>query len=351
MRNDFCTLFDVNYLARALVLHRSLVEACGDDFTLRAYCMDGRSEELLSRLAPQNVVVVPLAELERADTPLLATKTNRSPVEYCWTATPAICLHALRAEPELEGVTYLDADLMFFSDPAPLWDEIGPASVAIVPHRYVPRWQWLERVSGTYNVEWVTFRNDERGRAALEWWRERCLEWCYARHEDGKFGDQKYLDDWPERFSGVHVVRHPGGGLAPWNVERYELRSEGGRVLVDAEPLVFFHFHQLRLFRGSAPARRLALLDADYRASAGVVWKQHGYPVAEEGRRLIWEPYLRRLQEAVELVRTVEPSFAGGLERVERLLLRRARDSARYRTGRAASALRGRLPRAGARRP
>ena len=75
------------------------------------------------------------------------------------------------------------------------------------------------------------FKNDRSGREALEWWRERCLEWCYNRHEDGKFGDQKYLDDWVERFKNVRVINNIGVGVAPWNVNSYELiRSEERRV-------------------------------------------------------------------------------------------------------------------------
>jgi hypothetical protein len=59
------------------------------------------------------------------------------------------------------------------------------------------------------------------GMAVLNWWRDRCIEWCYARSEEGKFGDQKYLDDWTTRFDSVHVLEHLGGGIAPWNVQQY----------------------------------------------------------------------------------------------------------------------------------
>ena len=37
--------------------------------------------------------------------------------------------------PHLERVP-LDADLFFFSDPAPLFEEMGASSVAIIPHRF-----------------------------------------------------------------------------------------------------------------------------------------------------------------------------------------------------------------------
>ena len=85
----------------------------------------------------------------------------------------------------------------------------------------------------------------------LIWWRKVCLEWCYNRFEDGRFGDQKYLDDWPERFEGVHVLRHLGGGVAPWNMQQYCFEYQGGKIIgtelkTDRQfLLVFYHFHSL----------------------------------------------------------------------------------------------------------
>ena len=301
MQNEFCTLFDLNYLPRGLVLYRSLERHC-EDFRLRVFCMDGETKELLDRLRLPHLTAIGLDELEAHDRELLAVKPTRTQVEYCWTATPAVCAYALETEPELEAITYLDADLMFFRDPEPIWREFGDDSVLIVPHRYAPQWKPHEETSGTYNVEFMTFRRDERGLEALHWWRDRCLEWCYFRVEDGKMGDQKYLDDWPERFPGVHVLEHPGGGLAPWNVERYELARRNGSVLVDERELVFYHYHSLRLYRGVTLARALEPFADVYRFTAGpsrFVWATN-YPVGETEGELVWNPYLLELGQAMQ---------------------------------------------------
>ena len=169
----------------------------------------------------------------------------------------------------------------------------------------------MEPTSGIYNVEWVTFKRDPRGLEALDWWRERCLEWCYYREEDGKLGDQKYLDDWPERFAGVSELQHVGGGLAPWNVSAYTLREQDGQVWADDVPLVFYHYHSLKLFHPSARyiGRRRAMRPA---ASGAFVWRSN-YPRSAVEERLVWEPYLAAIQRAFELARTVDPTFADGL--------------------------------------
>ena len=89
MRYEFCTLFDVNYLPRGLVLYRSLERVC-PDFRLRVFCMDAETERILDALALPKLAIVPLAELERHDPELLEVKPTRTQVEYCWTATPAV---------------------------------------------------------------------------------------------------------------------------------------------------------------------------------------------------------------------------------------------------------------------
>jgi SAM-dependent methyltransferase len=292
---EFCTLFDSRYLARGLVTIRSL-RRVRPDARIRVLCIDDETKQHLDRLDEPGVVPIGMSELEQHDPELASVKAGRTRGEYCWTATPALCRFLFEREPELEEVTYLDADLFFFADPQPLFDELADGSVLIVPHRYAPLWAEQEVAHGIYNVEWLTFRRDDRGLAVLDWWRERCIEWCYARVEDGKFGDQKYLDDWPERFEGVHVLRHPGGGLAPWNLPRHRLANDAGSITVDGEPLVFFHAHSLALHRLDARARALAALELPLgpRIDEGVAWTTN-YPVGDADHAWIWSPYIRRL--------------------------------------------------------
>lgn len=310
--HDFCTLFDSRYLVRALTLHRSLM-ATTPSFRLRAYCMDDAAFRTIESLELPNVTPVPLRELEARDPELLEAKTTRTTAEYYWTCTPAVARDSLAENPASTTITYLDADLMFFSDPSPVFEELGSRSILITPHRYSEDWRrraelrWAGGVeaTGIYNVQFMTFRNDDVGHHAVDWWRARCLEWCYARAENGKFGDQKYLDDWPERFGSVCVCTRPGVGLAPWNVASHRLDGGGGTVSVDDEPVVFYHFHELRLHGGLANLRRLSLLEQQYELSAGhpsLVWSAKN-PVTPAERELLWEPYVHDLASAARMLR------------------------------------------------
>jgi hypothetical protein len=191
------------------------------------------------------VHLIPLGELESADKALLRAKSNRNRIEYYFTCTPSLITHILRENSGVDLISYIDADLFFFATPRLLYDELRTGSILIVAHRFPEHLRKLE-VYGKYNVGLLCFRRDRSAFECLDWWRKRCLEWCHEWVEDGRFADQKYLDDWPTRFSGVVVIQDKGAGLAPWNLANYRLGNRNGQLTVDSEPLIFFHFHGLK---------------------------------------------------------------------------------------------------------
>ncbi|ASU40566.1 hypothetical protein hmeg3_21190 [Herbaspirillum sp. meg3] len=202
--------------------------------------MDELAETQLRQLDLPHVSLLPLREVETEA--LLAIKQGRSRGEYCWTLTPFTPQFVFDRDITVERVTYLDADLFFFGSPEILLQELedGGKDVLITPHAYAPEYDH-SRTAGIYCVQFVTFLRNEGGLKVLKWWQERCLEWCFARLEDGKCGDQMYLDDWPSRFSGeVHVLKQVEKTLGPWNVRHFL------KAFPDLQP-VFYHFHSLRI--------------------------------------------------------------------------------------------------------
>ena len=231
---NYCTLFDSNYLTRGLSMYESLVKQSAE-FHLYIFAFDNKSFALLGKLNLKFVTIISLREFE--DEQLLSVKNSRTAGEYCWTCTPSVIKYSIETY-YLESCTYLDADLYFFDDPSILIDEMRGASVLITEHRYTPKYD-QSLTSGIYCVQFMTFKNNDKGLEVLNWWRDSCIEWCYARFEDGKFGDQKYLDDWTTRFDGVHVLQNLGGGVAPWNIQQYNLANKDFN-------LIFYHFHNFK---------------------------------------------------------------------------------------------------------
>lgn len=240
----FCTYFDRHYIDKGLALYHSLVRHCSP-FQLWILCMDDVAYHILSEMRLPQVHLITLTEFERDDQLLQQAKSNRSLIEYYFTCTPSLPIYVLDHAPEVDVITYLDADLYFFSPIEPVYQELGNKSILMVEHRFPPALKG-EEVRGLYNVGLLSFRRDTNGLTCLHWWRDRCLEWCYDRVEADRFADQKYLDDWPEKFSGVVVPHHKGIGLAPWNIMNYRYASNSREFFVDDQLLIVYHFHGLK---------------------------------------------------------------------------------------------------------
>jgi hypothetical protein len=244
-------------------------------------CTSREAEERAALVPDDTLRPIPLHVVEEAYPELLNAKANRSMVEYYYTLGPAICRFVLSRPNCREMVTYLDADTFFYSSPERVFELLGQSSVGITPHRF-SFWVKHARKGGEYNVGWITFRKDRDGIACLQWWFDRCIEWCYQRREDGKYADQGYLDWFPKLFRTVKILDDPGINLAPWNLANHRVRSENGAVKVDGKPLVFFHF---------ADFVQLSKWHYSANTSSGLMW------LTPRLRRLIFRPYVERLRQ------------------------------------------------------
>ena len=279
----YCTYSDINYLPRLLVLLESL-QTSETSVEVLVLALDDETEYFLSANPKAGIKVSTVSSIQKRYPGLIEAKVNRSKMEFVFTLTPFLVKHALEIADLGELAVYLDADLFFFRDPTLVLERMTESDIGIIPHCYSDRNR--ERLSkyGTYNVGWVGIRNSENGRKCVEWWAERCLEWCVDEPVDGKYADQGYLDQFPKLFNGVMVLENRGFNLAPWNTSGQEiLKDSDGRVkLGDQTPLTFFHFHGLKRF-----GKWMVTSQLNYRSPASK-------PLID----LVYKPYLRALQKA-----------------------------------------------------
>jgi hypothetical protein len=288
----FGTLFYANYLTRALALYRSLEAHFAQPFTLVALCMDELAEAILRELDLPHIRILRIGELEARFPELARVKPTRSIGEYSWTCTPALMRCMLAEVGAGESVAYLDADLMFFSDPQPVFDEWGDNDILIHAHRYAPQHRHMIPTSGTFNVGLVAIRNAPQGARCLQRWHDQCIEICVLDGTRGLCGDQGYLDEWPKLYQRVTILQHKGAGLAPWNIEQYELSARESVACVDGAPLIFYHYHAFR-WLGAFLGRALVIPSL-------------GYDFTPRQLRLIYRPYVAALATAERSARATK---------------------------------------------
>ena len=240
---NFCTHFDSNYLSHSLSLAKSLNKYL-KDFSLFMMCMDDESFSYLSLNPIKNSIPIHYTQMEIFFPELLIAKQNRNRIEYFFTCSPAVCKYVIKKNSKIKSITYLDADLCFFSSPEIIFDEIKNKSISIIEHRF--NWITKRQIKyGKFNVGWITFNNDLQGLNCINDWMKDCLNWCYQKVEEDRFGDQKYLNKWPKKYDNLHVILAKGANVAIWNIGNYRFSKIKNQVMVDDEKLIFYHFANL----------------------------------------------------------------------------------------------------------
>jgi hypothetical protein len=269
-------------------------------FHLFIFAFDELCYNILIDLKLDGVTVISLSEFETPE--LIGVKKNRTVAEYCWTCTPSTIDYVLKNY-DVPACTYIDSDLYFYSDPAILISELEESgkSVLITEHRYstLPRLHG-EKKAGRFCVQFITFLKEKDSLEVLEKWRAQCIDWCFARYEEGKFGDQKYLDEWPSLYSNIHILKHQGGGIAPWNLTQFTFNRENDSLLGTSRKdntgfmVVFYHFQYVKFM-------------SDGYCDIG--W----YFISSDAKKLFYEPYLKKIIDIELRIREVNGNFKSGL--------------------------------------
>ena len=233
-KESYVTLFDFNFLPQGLNLYNSMLKHCGN-FELWIMCMDEETYSYLEKKELQFTKLLRIIDFESDQ--LLEVKKERTLGEYCWTLSPFLPQIIFDLDKLIDRVTYLDADIWFLKSPDCIYldFEKSRGSVLITEHDYIEKFNQTE-TSGKYCVQFMIYKRHSSF-DILQRWQEQCLKWCFNRIEDGKFGDQKYLDAWPKDFGdAVYVLQNKQAAQGPWNTSKFNIKEA-----------VFYHFHQLRI--------------------------------------------------------------------------------------------------------
>jgi hypothetical protein len=292
MASIYCTIFDSNYVARALTLYMSFVEF--NRSGLFAFvCIDDAAAEILALLSlPRSLILSPRDYVTPA---LKRVEPTRSRGEYCWTCKPVVLLHLMDRFPEASWVVYLDTDMMLFDDP----DSALPGEAAhylLTPHRFHSSFSQFAADAGIYNAGYMAARNTSQGREVIAWWQQRCLESCSVELTPETYADQKYLNRLPDLFPWGNISTHIGLNAAPWNIAAYGVTRRDGKVYIDDTALVLYHFQALHVFHNGT-----ATLYAG------------GWRLPDPLRKFVYEPHLQRIADAYALLRAKDAEFALGL--------------------------------------
>lgn len=288
----FVTLFNINYLSRGLAMIVSLRKWMPET-RIVVLCVDKETMDRLEALNFKDLILINI--YEALDDQVLSLKQDRTLGEFCWTLTP-IALEIGLQHSTNGRVTYLDADLFFFKSPQILLEEIRKSgkSITITPHDFSKHLEELI-VYGKFCVQWITIYDNKQGWECLKNYKKQCLEWCFAYIDEERFGDQKYLDAWPQIHKEDLFIMEPKLGFgAPWNVMKHNLSfNEHRSFTINSKQLIFFHFHQFKIFN----AGRFS-------------WYSKPYGVITEGCRVMYQTYERAI---IDVKKVLGPDYVADL--------------------------------------
>jgi len=186
-----------------------------------------------------------LDELEYPNVPAMVLRYD--PTEFCTAIKAALFMHFIEKYPDVL-ISYFDPDILVYGKLKELETVMKEASFTLIPHIMSDPYDkggitiYGVHSAGIFNLGYIGVNpNFSETIRILRWWRDRLEFECVSKQPE-LFVDQKWMDFIPA-FAEFHkIFRHPGYNVAYWNLHERKLSEQGGRILVNGEPLKFYHF-------------------------------------------------------------------------------------------------------------
>ena len=244
--NLFYTSINNYYLPKARVLAKSVKKYCPDVFFSLVL-----ADQLPHDWNIENEPFDEVLQIKDIDVPVdnldLWIYTH-SVVELCTAIKGPALVHYLNTG--YKNVIYLDPDIAVFHDLEPLYDILTKYDVVLTPHQTIPEKTDIGVIDneicslryGVYNYGFYAVSNTDNGRSYANWWSKRLVDHCYDDIPSGLFTDQKWGDIVPCLFDNIKIWEHPGANVATWNISNREMSTRNEHIIVNEEPLLFYHF-------------------------------------------------------------------------------------------------------------
>jgi len=247
-------------IAYALTLHEALTRH-HPDLSFYVALSDG-DEGLDTTTFPFGVLR--LSELGLPDLETMATRY--SDVEFRASIKPFVFQVLFDRHPGA-GVLYLDPDTFVTGRFDEFFDLVsGGAECVLVPaitepaeHAEIDDGLFLR--SGVYDLGFCWLADRPAVRRVVWWWARRLETDCVVDPAAGLYLDQRWADLFPAFIDETRILRHPGYGVAYWNLGQRLLRQGDGVWLVNGLPLRSFHFAGCDIEDESVFSRHISLLD------------------------------------------------------------------------------------------
>lgn len=288
----FCTYFDKNFLPQGVSFIRSVESVYSKPYKLFVLCLDKETRHILSSLNFKNVVLLGENDLHGFLPELKAVKQSRAKTEYYYCFTPVLVNYVISLEKESTCAVYIDADFRFFQDFSTFLDSISDYDAAVFEHgRSADNTNEQTNRSGIYNVGFNYFKNSKNATDMLNWWTDRVLE--STGRGEGVWGDQKYIEKFPELFENVRIVDELHLIAAPWNVNRGNVTANSeGKPMTEGEQFVMYHFARLLVINENIflPIKRTRLPKSVF--------------------QLVYKPYLLSLRESLRMIHQIDGNYS-----------------------------------------